>query len=126
MWARAPKVALVAAVVPEVIAVEAYYAADVVLRSADRSSLTSTSVVAWLVLEVATGVIFGPAGAYAHSGLRSVRTVACALLPSVFVSEGSMSFSDTTLGAPTNAPMISCPSACSSDSWRQEHWCACS
>ena len=92
MWAKAPKVALVSAVVMEVIAVEAYYAADVVLRGADRSSLTSTTALAWLVLGVAAGVIFGTAGAHAQGGVRSVRIVARALLPAVFISEAAHEF----------------------------------
>jgi hypothetical protein len=57
--------AAVAAVVMLAVAVEAYYAAEVVLRLSDRTILTSPVAMEWLVLAGVAGAVFGPAGAWA-------------------------------------------------------------
>lgn len=57
--------AAVAAVVMLAVAVEAYYAAEVVLHFSDRSILTSPVAMEWLVLAGFAGAVFGPAGAWA-------------------------------------------------------------
>jgi len=57
--------AAVAAVVMLAVAVEAYYAAEVVLQLSDRTILTSPVAMEWLVLAGVAGAVFGPAGAWA-------------------------------------------------------------
>ena len=57
--------AAVAAVVMLAVAVEAYYAAEVVLQLSDRAILTSPVAMEWLVLAGVAGAVFGPAGAWA-------------------------------------------------------------
>jgi uncharacterized protein DUF6518 len=67
--------AAVAAVVMLAVAVEAYYAAEVVLWSSDRSILTSPVALEWLVLAGLSGAVYGPAGAWA-AGRAPVRAAA--------------------------------------------------
>jgi uncharacterized protein DUF6518 len=57
--------AAVAAVVMLAVAVEAYYAAEVVLWGSDRSILSSPVALEWLVLAGVAGAVYGPAGAWA-------------------------------------------------------------
>jgi len=64
--------AAVAAVVMLAVAVEAYYAAEVVLWGSDRSILTSPVALEWLVLAGVAGAVYGPAGAWA-AGRSPVR-----------------------------------------------------
>ncbi|GAA4749643.1 hypothetical protein GCM10023350_38470 [Nocardioides endophyticus] len=67
--------AAVAAVVMLAVAVEAYYAAEVVLQFSDRTVLTSPVAMEWLVLAGVAGAVFGPAGAWA-SGRSPVLAAA--------------------------------------------------
>ncbi|KQW47836.1 hypothetical protein ASC77_15550 [Nocardioides sp. Root1257] len=60
--------AAVAAVVMLAVAVEAYYAAEVVLWGSDRWILTSPVATEWLVLAGISGAIYGAAGAWAAGG----------------------------------------------------------
>ncbi len=64
----------VAAVVMLAVAVEAYYAAAVVLDASDPGVLTSPVAMEWLVLAGLAGAVFGPAGAWA-AGRSSIRAV---------------------------------------------------
>ncbi|GAA1776883.1 hypothetical protein GCM10009795_023690 [Nocardioides hankookensis] len=66
--------AAVAAVVMLAVAVEAYYAAEVVLWGSDRWILTSPVATEWLVLAGVSGAIYGSAGAWA-AGRSSVRAI---------------------------------------------------
>jgi hypothetical protein len=66
--------AAVAAVVMLAVAVEAYYAAEVVLWGSDRWILTSPVATEWLVLAGVSGAIYGSAGAWA-SGRSPVRAI---------------------------------------------------
>ena len=79
--------ATVGAVVATVVAVETYYLADVVVRGADTSNLTSPTACVWIVLGIGAGVVFGTAGGVVTHRTRWRRVVAQALLPAVFASE---------------------------------------
>jgi hypothetical protein len=86
-WTRAVRPAAAGGTVLLVVAVEAYYAADVVVRGADAGNLTSSVAALWLVAAVLAGVVFGTAGAWSHgpAGWRGV--VGRAALPAVFGAE---------------------------------------
>ncbi len=86
-WARERLASVVGAVIVMIVGVEAYELADVVLRGANWSNLTSSTAVVWLVAGVAAGVVFGTAGWWGsgRSGWREV--VGRAALPAVFGAE---------------------------------------
>ena len=86
-WVGQRPAAAVGAVVVLVVGVEAYYLADVLVRDADRSTLTSSTAAVWLAAGVAAGVVFGTAGGWAseRSGWRAV--LGRAALPAVLGAE---------------------------------------
>ena len=86
-WARERVASIAGAVIVLVVGVETYYLADVLVRGASRSNLTSSTALVWLVAGVIAGVVFGTAGSWA-SGRSGWRAVAGrAALPAVFGSE---------------------------------------
>lgn len=89
VWARTRARAVVGACVLEVVAVMAYYVADVAVRGSDSSILVSTTAVAWVVLGIGAGVVFGAAGAAVDDPSHTVRAVGTGLLPGVFLSEAA-------------------------------------
>ena len=84
---RGARVGQIGGVLVLVVAVEAYYVADVLVRDADPSNPTSPTAVVWLAAAVAAGTTFGLAGrwAVAASGARAV--IGRAALPAVFGGE---------------------------------------
>jgi Family of unknown function (DUF6518) len=86
-WVRELPAAVVGAVIVLVVGVEAYYLADVLVRGASRSNLTSSTAAVWLMAGVVAGVVFGVAGGWAAemSGWRAV--LGRAALPAVFAAE---------------------------------------
>lgn len=86
-WVRQLPLAVVGAVIVLVVGVEAYYLADVLLRDASRSNLTSPTALVWLAAAVVAGVVFGVAGSWAAetSGWRAV--LGRAALPAIFGAE---------------------------------------
>lgn len=86
-WLHDRRVAPVGAVIMLVVGVEAYYLADVVVRDASRSNLTSSTAAVWLTAAVVAGSVFGVAGRWAseRSGWRAV--LGRASLPAVFGAE---------------------------------------
>lgn len=86
-WARKPVAGAVGATILLVVAVEAYYLADVVVRGAETGNLTSSTAMVWLMAGVTAGVVFGTTGAWAarHSGWMAI--VGRAALPAVFGAE---------------------------------------
>jgi hypothetical protein len=86
-WVRELPAAAVGAVVLLVVGVEAYYVADVLVRDASRSNLTSSTAFLWVVAGVVGGVVFGIAGSWATetSGWRAV--LGRAELPAMFGAE---------------------------------------
>jgi hypothetical protein len=86
-WVRELPAAVVGAVIVLVVAVEAYYLADVLVRDANRSNLTSSTAAVWLMAGVVAGLVFGVAGSWAAetSGCRAV--LGRAALPAVFGAE---------------------------------------
>jgi hypothetical protein len=70
-----------------VVGVEAYYLADVLVRDASRSNLTSSTAFVWLVAGVVAGLVFGTAGGWAAetSGWRAL--LGRAALPAIFGAE---------------------------------------
>ncbi len=83
-WSRSQHLA---SIVMVLVAVETYYFADVVVRGADRSNLTSPTAGFWLALGVGAGLVFGTAGSWMRSSVVGKRRVAAALLPAVYASE---------------------------------------
>ena len=83
-WVRERPAAFVGAVIVLVVGVEAYYLADVLVRDASRSNLTSSTAAVWLAAAVVAGLVFGTAGSWAaeSSGWRAVlgRTALPAIL----------------------------------------------
>ncbi len=88
-WAARPAQAVVAATVAMVVAVEAYYAADIVVRGANTSNLTSNVAMAWLALGVGAGLVFGLAGAFSTRTHGWLGALASAALPAVFLAEAA-------------------------------------
>lgn len=88
-WARHRVAAPVGAVVVLVVAVEAYYLADVLVRGADRTNLTSPTAFVWLVAGIGAGLVFGTTGAWVAtpSGWREV--LGRAALPAVLGAEAT-------------------------------------
>lgn len=86
-WVRELPAAAVGAVIVLVVGVEAYYLADVLVRDASRSNLTSTTAAVWLTAGVVAGLVFGVAGSWAAetSGWRAM--LGRAALPAVFGAE---------------------------------------
>ncbi len=86
-WVRELPAAAFGAVIVLVVGVETYYLADVLVRDASRSNLTSSTAFVWLVAGVVAGLVFGVAGSWAAetSGWRAVlgRTA----LPAIFGAE---------------------------------------
>jgi AcrR family transcriptional regulator len=79
--------AAVGAVIVLVVGVEAYYLADVLVRDANRSNLTSSTAAVWLAAGVVAGLVFGIAGGWAAetSGWRAV--LGRAALPAILGAE---------------------------------------
>jgi hypothetical protein len=86
-WVRNLPAAAVGAVIMLTIGVEAYYLADVLVRGANQSNLTSPTAFVWLMGGVAAGLVFGIAGAWGgrDSGWRAV--LGRSALPAVFGAE---------------------------------------
>jgi hypothetical protein len=86
-WVRTLPAAAAGAVIVLVVGVEAYYLADVLVRDASRSNLTSSTAFVWLVAGVVAGSVFGLAGSWAAetSGWRAV--LGRAALPAIFGAE---------------------------------------
>lgn len=80
---------MLGAIVLEVVAVVAYYVADAVFRGSNTSNIVSTTALAWVVLGIGAGMVFGAAGAAVHDSSRAVRVFGSALLPGVFLAEAS-------------------------------------
>ena len=88
VWAQSRmRAAVLGAIVMEVVAVMAYYLADVMVRGSDASILVSTTALAWVVLGIGAGAIFGAAGAAVDHPSNVIRAVGIALLPAVFLAE---------------------------------------
>lgn len=85
LWDR--PAAPVGAAILLVVAVEAYYLADVLVRDANVANLTSSTASVWMVAGVVAGLVFGLAGRWAakRSGWRAVTGRAA--LPAVFLAE---------------------------------------
>jgi hypothetical protein len=91
-WASERVASIAGAVIVMVVGVEAYYLADVLVRGASRSNLTSPTAFVWLIAGVGAGVVFGTAGWWAteRSGWRAVTGRAA--LPTVFGAEAVYNF----------------------------------
>ena len=89
VWAQSRMRAVLGAIVMEVVAVMAYYVADVVVRGSDASILVSMTALVWVVLGIGAGAIFGAAGAAVDHPSRVMRAVGIALLPAVFLAEAA-------------------------------------
>ena len=89
VWAQNRKQAVLGAIVLEVVAVVAYYVADVMFRGSNSSIVGSTTALAWVVLGIGAGTVFGAAGAAVNDSSRVVRLLGNALLPAVFLAEAS-------------------------------------
>jgi hypothetical protein len=94
-WIRELPAAAVGAVIVLVVGVEAYYLADVLIRDASRSNLTSSTAAVWLAAGVVAGLVFGTAGRCAAetSGWRAV--LGRAALPAIFGRGGRPQFAPT-------------------------------
>lgn len=88
-WVRRRPLATVGAVVLMIVAVETYYLADVLVRGAATANLWSTTAMAWLVLGVGAGLVFGTAGSLARSGDGWIGALARGMLPAVFGAEAA-------------------------------------
>jgi hypothetical protein len=86
-WVRRRPLATVGAVVLMVVAVETYYLADVIVRGAATANLWSTTAMAWFVLGVGAGLVFGSAGSLAHGSGTWTGAFARGALPAVFGAE---------------------------------------
>ena len=86
-WARDRVAAPVGATVLLVVAVEAYYLADVVFRGADQGNLTSSTAAVWVFAGIVAGLVFGTAGAWAARRDGWMAVVGRAALPAVFAAE---------------------------------------
>ena len=86
-WVRELPAAAVGAAIVLVVGVEAYYLADVLVRDASPSNLTSSTAFVWLVAAVVAGSMFGVAGSWGAetSGWRAV--LGRAALPAIFGAE---------------------------------------
>lgn len=89
VWAGLRMRAVVGAIVMEVVAVVAYYLADVAFRGSNVSIVVSKTAMVWVVLGIGAGAIFGAAGAAVDDESRMRRAVGTALLPAVFLAEAS-------------------------------------
>ena len=89
VWAQSRMRAVLGASVMEVVAVMAYYLADVVVRGSDASIVVSRTALVWVVLGIGAGAIFGAAGAAVDDPSSGLRAVGIALLPAVFLAEAS-------------------------------------
>jgi hypothetical protein len=90
VWAQSRmRAAVLGAIVMEVVAVMAYYLADVMVRGSDASILVSTTALAWVVLSIGAGAIFGAAGAAVDHPSNVIRAIGIALLPAVFLAEAA-------------------------------------
>lgn len=86
-WARDRVAAPVGAVIMLVVAVEAYYLADVLARGASSANLTSTTALVWLFAGVIAGLVFGTGGAWAAESTGWRAVFGRATLPAVFGAE---------------------------------------
>ena len=89
IWAQSRMRAVIGAILMEVVAVISYYVADVVVRGSDSSIIFSTTALAWIVLGIGAGALFGAAGSTVDDPSRVLRAVGNGLLPGVFLAEGS-------------------------------------
>jgi hypothetical protein len=88
-WARHRVAAPVGATIVLVVAVEAYYLADVLVREADRANLTSPTAFVWLVAGIVAGLVFGTAGAWAATPCGWRAVLGRAALPAVLGAEAT-------------------------------------
>jgi Family of unknown function (DUF6518) len=86
-WVRTLPAALIGAVIVLTVGVEAYYLADVLVRGANQSNLTSPTAFVWLMGGVAAGVVFGVAGTWAAEPAGWRALLGRAVLPAVFSAE---------------------------------------
>ena len=86
-WARGRVESIAGAVIVMVVGVEAYYMADVLVRGASRSNLTSPTAFVWLVAGIGAGVVFGTAGWWASERSGWFAVFGRAALPAVFGAE---------------------------------------
>jgi Family of unknown function (DUF6518) len=86
-WAGEAVASITGAVIVMIVGVEAYYLADVLVRGADPSNLTSPTALVWLAAGIGAGIAFGAAGWWAseRSGWRAV--IGRAALPTIFGAE---------------------------------------
>lgn len=89
VWAKRRRPSVLGAIVMEVVAVVAYYLADVVVRGSDASILVSNTAILWVLLGVGAGMVFGTAGAMVDDASNVLRAAGNALLPAVFLAEAS-------------------------------------
>lgn len=88
-WARHRVAAPVGAAIVLVVAVEAYYLADVLVRDADRANLTSPTAMVWLVAGIVAGLVFGTAGAWVATPAGWREVLGRAALPAVLGAEAT-------------------------------------
>ncbi|MFN8022989.1 MAG: DUF6518 family protein [Acidimicrobiales bacterium] len=86
-WLRRPPVASIGGVVVLVVGVESYYLADVLVRDASRSNLTSSTAMVWLLAGIVAGVVFGMAGSWASDTSSWRAVLGRSSLPAVFGAE---------------------------------------
>lgn len=86
-WARDRVAAPVGATVLLVVAVEAYYLADIAFRDASRANLTSSTAMVWVFAGVVAGLVFGTTGTWAAQRDGWMAIVGRAALPAVFAAE---------------------------------------
>jgi len=80
----------VAGVTMLVVAVEAYYAAAVVLLNDSTQNLWATSTLLWLGFGVLAGLVFGVAGGVSRGERRWPRIISSALPGAVLLAEASI------------------------------------
>ena len=86
-WIRNGRTGPVGGMLLLVVAVEAYYLADVLVRGADPSNPISPTAVVWLMAAVAAGTTFGLAGNWAVDTTGARAVLGRAALPAVFGGE---------------------------------------
>lgn len=77
-------------VVMQLVAVEAYYAAAIVMRGASTEILSAPNTQMWLQFGLVSGVVFGVAGAWAEGRSWVRAIVGWALAAGVLVGEGAL------------------------------------
>jgi len=86
-WASELVASAAGAVIVMIVGVESYYMADVLVRGASRSNLTSPTAIVWLVAGIVAGLGFGTAGWWASERSSWRAMLGRAALPAVFGAE---------------------------------------